>query len=444
MAEIGEFSWVNEMPGNLTGKLAGQSETPAYRPRRIHVKSRNGCQNCKRRRIKCDESKPKCLQCTDRDIRCDFADSLSSHNCSGAQPGIDSQPRQKVNSYLKTDDHRPTVQDHVPTADDIQLYLETTIETQQLPNDPQCTIFELLSHFFTIAGPSIGSSGCQKVLQKHGLELSRSAPYFLHAILAFSASHLNFLHPQENKYEIAASIYYGLSLKSYAAQISAGLDANNADSVVGCGYLHTMLAFRNVQSGDLAGAGDLGWLKTMQGVRILWATKILHSGLTNSPWRPLCAESRVTHEFRCNHAETGNSGAAMEDISRALHQFLEVGFSPSGSGNVYKEPLNRLCMILQSYSGHDKIEMSTALIGLLSPTFLELLDRKDPKAIMIICYWCAIFGRNEQWWITRSAQLECVKLCAYLSSIPDRAVQELLRFPASQCGYALPKSVSIQ
>ncbi|KJK62243.1 Zn2-Cys6 binuclear cluster domain protein [Aspergillus parasiticus SU-1] len=40
--------------------------------RRSHRKSRNGCGNCKRRKIKCDEVHPACGQCTSHDINCDF------------------------------------------------------------------------------------------------------------------------------------------------------------------------------------------------------------------------------------------------------------------------------------------------------------------------------------------------------------------------------------
>ncbi|KAL4805910.1 hypothetical protein BDV18DRAFT_140153 [Aspergillus unguis] len=40
--------------------LPGQAK---FRPRRRHRKSRNGCMECKRRRIKCDEVKPSCSRC---------------------------------------------------------------------------------------------------------------------------------------------------------------------------------------------------------------------------------------------------------------------------------------------------------------------------------------------------------------------------------------------
>ncbi|KAB8235752.1 Zn(II)2Cys6 transcription factor [Aspergillus alliaceus] len=41
--------------------------------RRSHRKSRNGCSNCKRRRIKCDEVKPACGQCINHSVLCQFS-----------------------------------------------------------------------------------------------------------------------------------------------------------------------------------------------------------------------------------------------------------------------------------------------------------------------------------------------------------------------------------
>ncbi|KAK7206772.1 hypothetical protein BZA70DRAFT_275035 [Myxozyma melibiosi] len=47
--------------------------------RRSHVKSRNGCLICKRRKIKCDETRPQCRNCVRHNVTCSFA--------SGGTPG---------------------------------------------------------------------------------------------------------------------------------------------------------------------------------------------------------------------------------------------------------------------------------------------------------------------------------------------------------------------
>ncbi|OHE92148.1 hypothetical protein CORC01_12551 [Colletotrichum orchidophilum] len=52
------------------------SETPPSddaRKRRAHKKSRKGCGNCKLRRVKCDETKPKCVKCVSYGVTCSYA-----------------------------------------------------------------------------------------------------------------------------------------------------------------------------------------------------------------------------------------------------------------------------------------------------------------------------------------------------------------------------------
>ncbi|KAK7214543.1 hypothetical protein V2G26_002546 [Clonostachys chloroleuca] len=47
--------------------------TPAFKPRRAHEKSRNGCVRCKKQRKKCDEAKPRCSRCDIRGYTCEYA-----------------------------------------------------------------------------------------------------------------------------------------------------------------------------------------------------------------------------------------------------------------------------------------------------------------------------------------------------------------------------------
>lgn len=41
-------------------------------PRKGHTKSRRGCFNCKRRRIKCNERRPECQHCVKAGLQCDY------------------------------------------------------------------------------------------------------------------------------------------------------------------------------------------------------------------------------------------------------------------------------------------------------------------------------------------------------------------------------------
>jgi hypothetical protein len=43
-------------------------------PRKGHTKSRKGCYNCKRRKIKCQETRPSCSNCEKADLQCQYPD----------------------------------------------------------------------------------------------------------------------------------------------------------------------------------------------------------------------------------------------------------------------------------------------------------------------------------------------------------------------------------
>lgn len=51
----------------VEGKKVSKSATGK---RKFHKKSKNGCDNCKRRRVKCDENKPHCLKCQKMGLEC--------------------------------------------------------------------------------------------------------------------------------------------------------------------------------------------------------------------------------------------------------------------------------------------------------------------------------------------------------------------------------------
>lgn len=42
------------------------------RKRKAHKKSRKGCGNCKLRRVKCDETRPRCLKCENYGVQCNY------------------------------------------------------------------------------------------------------------------------------------------------------------------------------------------------------------------------------------------------------------------------------------------------------------------------------------------------------------------------------------
>ncbi|PVH67457.1 hypothetical protein DL98DRAFT_475656 [Cadophora sp. DSE1049] len=79
------------------------------RVRKPHRKARSGCAQCKARRIKCDETKPKCVKCTMRNVPCSFSESL-----------------QRTTSF-QTDLQDDSARTYDPTVNDPMWYLDQNI-----------------------------------------------------------------------------------------------------------------------------------------------------------------------------------------------------------------------------------------------------------------------------------------------------------------------------
>ncbi|KAK4447299.1 hypothetical protein QBC34DRAFT_440062 [Podospora aff. communis PSN243] len=73
-AEIPEDS--SSSGGGPTSLLTRESR---FRHRRTHTKSRTGCAHCRRRRIKCNELKPRCTRCVKGNLTCEYPRSAGPH-----------------------------------------------------------------------------------------------------------------------------------------------------------------------------------------------------------------------------------------------------------------------------------------------------------------------------------------------------------------------------
>lgn len=78
----------------IGGKRVSKTSTGK---RKFHNKSKTGCDNCKRRRVKCDEGKPFCKKCTNMKLECVYSpiqprrrkDSSTSKFATIVEDGID-------------------------------------------------------------------------------------------------------------------------------------------------------------------------------------------------------------------------------------------------------------------------------------------------------------------------------------------------------------------
>ncbi|KAH8434293.1 Zn(II)2Cys6 transcription factor [Aspergillus melleus] len=165
------------------------NEMTSSKVRRAHRKTRTGCTNCKRRRIKCDEQKPSCSKCLQRGFKCGY---LTRH------PDYDSQC---------SNGHGASPMVAPGTATDSP---QPPASTHELPMRE----LRLLHHFTTSTYATLSPRGHVKTIWRVTVpKLAFSSDCLMRAILAISALHLSRLEADLD-YQTHAIAYYDAALRS--------------------------------------------------------------------------------------------------------------------------------------------------------------------------------------------------------------------------------------
>lgn len=429
--------------------LAQVQEAPRTRssPRRTHNKSRLGCQACKKRRIKCDETAPACGQCRDKGVECVYnhkpPTTTEKPTGRGTTSGPSNSNEPQTSTSTSVNVPKPSTPKH---ASNVQTVVtDLTVAPAQLPSEPMPKelakarilmhlelinvpkvqpptyegeayqrhhVSQLLDHFTSMDVPWAGSPHCQRITQTWGLTLAVTNSFLAHGILALSAAHLHFLYPKENKYRLAASIHYGLSLTGFASSLSETVSGENADALFACCYLHAMLAFHYKRRADEAPVkdNDFAWLRLMKGIPILQRTNILRAHLTKSLWMPVFMESGAFSPKTGPLPEPTIPEQIADPEIESLRVECGVSSTSNGDENPYVTPIAHLNKLSGMTIDSSKIGPMMVFIGRMPEAFVQLLESMDVRAMKILRVWCRMATGVEQWWCQRPAEEENERL----------------------------------
>ncbi|KAH8654649.1 hypothetical protein BGZ60DRAFT_157979 [Tricladium varicosporioides] len=182
--------------------------------RRSHTKSRNGCKECKRRKVKCDEQHPSCFNCTSHRVTCSFSivnkssetNSPTSHSHHGGASG--------------------TLQAAVsPTTPSGLSFMDFSIlsdSSQPLPSPGDSRSLwirdlELMHHYCTSTCTTMAIREDMRhvwrtVMPREGY----LHPFVMHGILAISALHKAYLLPDKrHEYLIICAYHHNIGQETF-------------------------------------------------------------------------------------------------------------------------------------------------------------------------------------------------------------------------------------
>ncbi|KAL5351178.1 hypothetical protein ACLOAV_003029 [Pseudogymnoascus australis] len=176
-------------PGTAHSSTSNSSNSPINNAllRRVHTKSRRGCLNCKKRRIKCPENHPDCTQCTKRGLTCEWPEIQIEQTGTDGRRIARAIPRQ-VDS----------------------------------PNTFSIQDFRLFNHFVKECHPShpLGNEGAWT----HDIpSIAHNHEYLLHAMLALAATDISECSPNDSALALSGINHRVRAIETLSTALSRGV-----------------------------------------------------------------------------------------------------------------------------------------------------------------------------------------------------------------------------
>ncbi|KAJ5490975.1 hypothetical protein N7539_002542 [Penicillium diatomitis] len=229
-------------------------------PRRSHRKSRNGCPECKSRRLKCDERYP-CANCVKHGIQCSFvapvpstrtasADlSVSTNSTSQSLPVQSGPPIHHSHVHLPGSLDAPTPNGSfvggISGSGSSPPESETRLDLLNHLPDPRYEVsgyrqnwaldLELMHHFSTVTCNTLAIREDARHVWRVVMPMEGySNEYILHGILSIAAVHKSYLSPmpaKKEKYSKASAYHLAAGLKVFRELIASPIDTAHWQTV---------------------------------------------------------------------------------------------------------------------------------------------------------------------------------------------------------------------
>ncbi|KAK1993478.1 fungal Zn binuclear cluster domain-containing protein [Colletotrichum falcatum] len=374
------------------------------RTRRLgHKKSRNGCQRCKARRVKCDEGRP-CQKCLAHGVHC----SLLDHPAPSTVPAAPAAPLKRP----KPAPTRPaySVQEAASDASLTPTAVNSTSSPYPAESaaDPHISVTDswdlsedwmlslrLMHHYSTTTRHILFTDAGTKELWKTTIpEMACSHKFLMHGLLALAALHYADVHPQERKkWDIISVNHQNLALRFFTLRLT-DIDRDNCEAYF---LLATLIFVVSICS--VAHSGSLGRAVSLddvaQSLRLLHGVKGILDFQPIEVWRerggPLEALLRPP-VLPPGRAWSSSPFQRRLDAVTALAREVPASFvtliNPQSACVLALESLRRTHHLCR-----DASSKSTGVWGwstTLPALFVEMIGNRHPTALVILAHYAAL------------------------------------------------------
>ncbi|KAF2418662.1 hypothetical protein EJ08DRAFT_52209 [Tothia fuscella] len=347
--------------------------------RRPHEKRRNGCHQCKTRRVKCDLQLPTCTNCARRSETC-----------------------------IRNDNPIPT---QIPPSNH-PLQAATTPWTHPLP----LLDLELMHHFTTVVYSTLtDATSVQKVWQNKVPKEALPHNHLMHAILALSALHLQSLpssgaHPLAT-YRKAAIHHYGMAL-SQLQPLVVQIDPLNCGAVLVSSALLSVFAAANTllkEEGKEESCITEGFQSCHRlGRGVAAIVLYTRAQLSRVKYQSLINTDGVPHRTKLQfvvHVEAWDDITLPTGFKSAMDnlraQICTLYANNDANRGIYLSAIHVLQETVKAEIQNPlHVTLSLAFLSMVDGAYMYLLAIRDPMALVILAYYAAILHRRRRlWWL---------------------------------------------
>nr|POF15389.1 sterol uptake control protein 2 [Quercus suber] len=388
---------------SLGGSLARMSDQDMSTPptgnnarrRKSHLKSRKGCDQCKKRHNKCNEVHPRCGHCTRLNAHCSFDIEVSCAIPSPLTPAGNARdlgPKEQSSRGASASEKPVDILD-------LELYNDFILHTlHEAPFDTRFNPQEL---------------GCFT-------QLTLATPYLLHSVLALSAIKIYLADGTRQELLLRASHLQSsaisLARPFYASPLSQEESISMLFFSAFAGHFSFAEGAVTATAERAASNGSFNLVKTllscfqlMRGIRTLLAP---HWDYIKTSWIGPLFKASIEYGTEREESKHFLSAAAEPEISRyrALRS-LAFGVDDAEQRRALLTLIERSFNYLHAVrTGDDDPRLNTTVVQSwcvdVDPVLDDLFLRNKPIALILVAYYAALMSHDQRgWWISNWPEL---------------------------------------
>ncbi|PVH76165.1 hypothetical protein DL98DRAFT_518178 [Cadophora sp. DSE1049] len=395
---------------------AAEGAAQRVKPRRPHHKSRNGCVQCKARKIKCGEEKPTCKKCQSYGTECSFLQTHPLQRVPPPPPPQAAVPTWADPKPTPTGSREPTIQSMLSPDPNTTQSSSPAISSPMRRSSPPPESFTMqdleLLHFYTTTYSDnfFEDPKLIEIYRTTVVQLAFDYPFLMHEIMSVAALNLAIIRPQKRaSYHHLSDTHAATGLSLFQAEVSK-LNEHNCHACLAFSALIFTNAWASQDvnkpstlflspSNDDEDYEQIRWIKLQRGTKTLISTA--WPSLVNGP---LAAMFVPWKDLDPNRADP-----LPEDEERRFQELAEswsaVSEDKRGILDGALKQTRRIFSMLTFFPEQSKIEIIMTWFTAVSDEYLDLLEQKYPQAILIVMYYCVVLQRLESaWWMKGKAE----------------------------------------